>query len=639
MKSISSRWMWLVCSLLVVLVGVFLNKFGILNTFFDYFVYDTFLHQTPSKTDNRIVIIEIDDKSLAELGQWPWSRTLHAKLIQRINKSNPKALFLDIFFTEYASDAQADRNLSFALQESKRVVLPVLFSSKEGSSLNLSNLNDVSVYQPISILTTNAQLGHVANQPDWDSVIRYVDMSFQINNRKWRHAMTLMADFESPYQKAMIPYSSNLVNGFDKYSYVDVLSGKIPLTAFQDKYVLVGVSASGLGDMNKTPFGLMSGVEIHANILSAILNNKFILPVTHNIQLLTELIIVISLMLLFWLLSERWYFAILLIAILVTTLVSFYLLLYQQIWISPVTSILLLTLAYMLWGWCQLLIALHYLKMQLNRLISNSAIVVGIIDSKPLKKHKLQSIVNSLELMYEKQKQTEMYNDELIEFLSHDMRTHQVNMLAALSIFKENPSSIDELSNQIEFNVSRTLDYSQNLIKLNRIQKQQITLEDCHLYHLVSSVCEQIYVQAQQKNIKVDSPLCECSEESDWVRVDGELIERALLNILSNAIRYSPYGSSVRVSVTKETIGVQKFGVISVIDQGEGIDRATRELLLSGEGSKRVNKKVFEDGTTSLGIGWRIVHSIIVQKHHGILDIRSTKGKGTEVIIKLLLSA
>ena len=300
-------------------------------------------------------------------------------------------------------------------------------------------------------------------------------------------------------------------------------------------------------------------------------------------------------------------------------------------------SVLLLIWAYTLWSWFQLSVALRYLTRQLNRLISSSSVYV--VDSKSLKQQKLQGVVNALELIYQKQRQTEVYNEELIEFLSHDMRTPQVNILAALSVFENNPSSsIEDLSRQIKLNVSHTLDYAQSLIKLNRIHKMQINIEDCNLYHLVSSACEQIYVQAQQKNIKLEVSLGEDTAQPEWIQVDGGLIERALINILSNAIRYSPKGSTVKVNLIKEMVGTQKFGVISVIDQGEGMDKVTQELLLSGEGIKKIKGRVFEDGTTSLGIGWRIVHSIIVQKHNGILDVRSTVGKGTEVIVKLLLS-
>ena len=333
MDNLSQLWTWLLCLFLMVLTCVFFNFSGIFHIPLDYFTYDAFLHKKTSKADERIVIIEIDDKSLAELGRWPWSRTVHANLIHQINKSNPKALFLDVFFIEETGDAQADYDLSTALQESKKAVLPVVLSSKQGASLNLSNLHDVRVLQPVPILAKSALLGHVANQPDWDSVIRYVDMDFELDGQNWYHAMALMADSEFSYQKAMIPYSSKSENGFNKYSYLDVLMGHIPLNAFQDKYVLIGVTAAGLGSMNKTPFGLMSGVEVHANILSAILQNKFIQPVTQSTQILIELIVVTSLMLAFWLLSERWHLMILLMVIPLVALSSFYLLLYQQIWV------------------------------------------------------------------------------------------------------------------------------------------------------------------------------------------------------------------------------------------------------------------------------------------------------------------
>ena len=78
------------------------------------------------------------------------------------------------------------------------------------------------------------------------------------------------------------------------------------------------------------------------------------------------------------------------------------------------------------------------------------------------------------------------------------------------------------------------------------------------------------------------------------------------------------------------------FGVVSVTDQGEGMDEGTKALLLSGAGIK-TDKRTFSDGSVSLGIGWRIVHSIVVQRHKGFLDIKTAKDQGTTVFIKLPL--
>lgn len=63
--------------------------------------YDVFLRQHPGvKTDVPIVIVDIDDKSLSRLGQWPWPRNIIGEIVSFVGKGNPKAIGLDIVFAE-----------------------------------------------------------------------------------------------------------------------------------------------------------------------------------------------------------------------------------------------------------------------------------------------------------------------------------------------------------------------------------------------------------------------------------------------------------------------------------------------------------------------------------------------------------
>ena len=52
------------------------------------------------KKDSNVVIIDIDEKSLGKFGQFPWNRTVFAKILDQLNTSMPKAIGFDIFFTE-----------------------------------------------------------------------------------------------------------------------------------------------------------------------------------------------------------------------------------------------------------------------------------------------------------------------------------------------------------------------------------------------------------------------------------------------------------------------------------------------------------------------------------------------------------
>ena len=86
---------------LMALTHYFLYKSDI-TKIFDYKVYD-FMSSTISKdaTDSsRVVVIDIDDKSLNVLGQWPWPRVLMSEIIDKIDSYNPSAIGLDLIFPE-----------------------------------------------------------------------------------------------------------------------------------------------------------------------------------------------------------------------------------------------------------------------------------------------------------------------------------------------------------------------------------------------------------------------------------------------------------------------------------------------------------------------------------------------------------
>jgi len=52
------------------------------------------------KQDSNVIIIDIDEKSLGKFGQFPWNRSIFAKIIENVNETNPKAIGFDVFFSE-----------------------------------------------------------------------------------------------------------------------------------------------------------------------------------------------------------------------------------------------------------------------------------------------------------------------------------------------------------------------------------------------------------------------------------------------------------------------------------------------------------------------------------------------------------
>ena len=87
--------------LIVLTLLIFLK---ILNPAFiksvSYLSFDLYQKIFAEEKDSEVVIIDIDEQSLGKFGQFPWNRTVFAKILDQLNTSNPKAIGFDIFFTE-----------------------------------------------------------------------------------------------------------------------------------------------------------------------------------------------------------------------------------------------------------------------------------------------------------------------------------------------------------------------------------------------------------------------------------------------------------------------------------------------------------------------------------------------------------
>ena len=126
----------------------------------DQSLYDLFLsidNDKPARED--IIIVAIDDYSLAELGRWPWSRDKHADLINKLTKAQPRAIGLDVILSE-TSTPQIDAQLAAAMTQSQRVVLPVVLTNAgHGLTAGL----------PIPLLAEAAHtMGHINLEHDSD---------------------------------------------------------------------------------------------------------------------------------------------------------------------------------------------------------------------------------------------------------------------------------------------------------------------------------------------------------------------------------------------------------------------------------------------------------------------------------------
>ena len=319
--------------------------------------YDFFQSIFTVDTDfNNVVIVDIDEKSIGEIGQFPWRRDIFAKLINKLNTLDASIISFDIFFSE--EDKQnpkkileefdiesnnvldSDQSLYNEIQTSK-IVLPVLGdisafnknnNSKPKANIVTKGTNGFNYLYSFKNKITSLEkfndaaqgIGNISYLDSQDGVLRSLPILLKIEDKVWpalsfetlrvlHENKTILVKSnengisEIKTRKYKINTDANAIvfinyKNFDKKNYIsaaDILNDRINKNSIQNKIILIGSSAQGLFDFVKIPNGkVIPGVETHAHVIENIVNNDFIIKnfntkIIENILLLISLIIVL----------------------------------------------------------------------------------------------------------------------------------------------------------------------------------------------------------------------------------------------------------------------------------------------------------------------------------------------------------
>lgn len=133
----------------------------------DTAVYDLLAKTLQQSADRQILIVTIDEKSLQQIGGWPWSRRTHAAFLDRLAAAGNTTVALDLLLAERDVDAAADAALADSIRNHGRVILPVV----PASLVDAPGLTAATSLRP---LTSPAMLAHADIDPDPDGVVRRV---------------------------------------------------------------------------------------------------------------------------------------------------------------------------------------------------------------------------------------------------------------------------------------------------------------------------------------------------------------------------------------------------------------------------------------------------------------------------------
>ena len=221
--------------------------------------------------NDNVVIIEIDETSLKELGQFPIARHNYATILEQLAQASSSTVVLDILFVEPSED---DELLSYAMEQHGRVVLAQAWDTEGLPVLPLPQL-------AASAMAT----GHALKDDTADGIARHIRSNINgvdalAVSALQAHRVSSITELPSlpNVDLLWINWPSSVANA-PHYSFIDVLNGKVPSQTFNNKIIFVGISATA-ADPLKTPYNInppTSGVYYHAVTTGNLLDDTLLL--------------------------------------------------------------------------------------------------------------------------------------------------------------------------------------------------------------------------------------------------------------------------------------------------------------------------------------------------------------------------
>ena len=198
---------------------------------------------------SEIIVVAIDDKSIQEIGRWPWSRDVYASALDKLKDAS--IIGFDVSFFEKSDSDQLLQNKTAELKDKIVMVSECTFENEK-----------CTLMKPIFQI----QSGYANIFVERD-IARSLPM--QIDDEKaFSSIIAEKYGVKTENKKILISFSKH-----ETVSFSDLINNRTN-NDFKDKIVLIGTTAKDLHDEKNTPLGMLSGVEIHASAVQTILTGK-----------------------------------------------------------------------------------------------------------------------------------------------------------------------------------------------------------------------------------------------------------------------------------------------------------------------------------------------------------------------------
>ena len=590
------------------LVGVFATVFGNFGDEVNNYAYDFMLRRyQPEPWQTESVILAIDEHTLrATQGGMQGIRKPLAEALRLVSAAHPRAVAIDVTLAD-RMDPKIDEDLADAMRTTPNLVLA-------------TDLSNDAWDEPLpQFVKYAAALGHVHAAPDNDDEITRGVWLQKTSGNKGKWALSLEAYrlysgagevIQSPSDlqvgRTIIPaaenwmFQSNHGDGrFMRVRFVPPGMPSIPRVslqglledhglaqAFAGKAVFVGVTATTeVRDRLMTPVGNKgtTGIEINAEAFETMAHGLFITDVSGLWVGLFSLGLSLAMGFCFRYLPGWWAYgggAAILAATFVTPYVFF---VHQRVFSFATPAAV---------AWLSFLAAAGYYHLVVRR-------------------------------DWRTEQAARARYQQAMHFVTHEMRTPlsaiqgSGELISRFSLTDEKRKQIAQLITSESKRLARMVEIFLNVERLSAGQ-MELKRETIPIKEMVELCLERVQPLADRKRIAM---VVEPMLDNMQVTGDRELMEYACYNLLTNAVKYSPQRTEVRVSAWKESGHVR----IAVKDQGIGMDQ--KEVKQIFQKFYRT-KKAEESGEAGTGIGLSIVQQI-VEQHGGEIDVVSQPGAGS----------
>lgn len=557
------------------------------NQFYD------FLSGERANVPARSVIVAVTERVFRDRGGLPKLRQILADALNELMAAQPAVVALDVILADPV-DPRMDAHLEAAMRATRNLVLPTLLDTEGRWEPPLERFR-----------TLAAAIGHAHHERDrTDGVSRKVSLEIvEAGQRYW--AMSLEAlrlatgtpIEESPDELRLggLVVPAPRVDGVRLMPIRYRAPGVIPTISVLDiaqhhdlirgKVVFLGVtSLSAANDRLVNPAGQdVAGVEVHAQAFETMAARDFIQEPANQTVFLTCAALVAGVGLLFWFLAG--WRAYLPAAFALAAPVALPAVLFHQ------RSLAFPFLGPAVAAWLSFAAAATYQHFIVRRRLRHT----------------------------ESEKQR---YQQAIHWAAHEMRTPLTaiqgssELMARYQLSEEKRSQLTEMINAESKRLARII---QTFLDVERLAEGHMELkrEPFPAADLVAATIQRVAPLADRKRITVTLE----NQVEAILLGDRELLEYAVYNLLTNAVKYSPAGTQVRVSLTLQDGTLR----LAVADQGMGMDaRELKQIFTKFYRTKGAE----QSGEKGTGIGLSIVQQIVTH-HGGRIEVTSAPGKGS----------